>query len=165
MTNWVMGWRVLAERGGGRRGRNKRRAEEQGQGRKKRDEVVSNHSKREDRETQRRTEGVESLLDVSGKLGALDELVLELNGLLSGRDLAGEEVPEHALGEHLLATGGGGENLLALGDPARRKRGRREGQKRVRRVEWIKGEKERTSDPRSGYPPPSRARKAPKACT
>jgi hypothetical protein len=64
----------------------------------------------------RRTEGVKSLLNVSGKLRALDELVLELDGLLGGGNLAGEEVPEHALREHLLTAGSGGEDLLTLGD-------------------------------------------------
>jgi hypothetical protein len=103
-----------------------------------------------ERKEGRRTEGVKSLLDVSGKLRALDELVLELDGLLSGRDLAGKEVPEHALREHLLSAGGGGEDLLALRDAARgvrvsmrlerRKREKRE-ERRKRRKRTKNGSK------------------------
>jgi hypothetical protein len=61
---------------------------------------------------------VEDLFGVRGQLGAADEFLLELLGLLGGRDLAGQEVPEHGFGEDLLAALGGREVALALGDRA-----------------------------------------------
>lgn len=62
------------------------------------------------------TAGVENLLNVLGEVGAGNKLLLELLRLGLGRDLSSEKVPEHGFGEHLLSSGGGGEDLLALGN-------------------------------------------------
>jgi hypothetical protein len=64
------------------------------------------------------TAGIENGLDVLGELRSGDELLLELLRLGFSRNLSGEEVPEHGFGEHLLSSGSGGKDFLALGDRA-----------------------------------------------
>lgn len=59
---------------------------------------------------------VEHLVDELGDLTLLGELSRQASDLLGGGDLAGEEEPQHGLGEHLAALDGLGENLLALLD-------------------------------------------------
>ena len=59
---------------------------------------------------------VDELLDERGDVRAGSPLGGQLADLLLGGDLAGEEEPEKTLGEGLLAAGGLGEQLLALGD-------------------------------------------------
>jgi hypothetical protein len=59
---------------------------------------------------------VDELLNELGEIGSGSPLGREVTDLLLGRDLAGQEKPEKTLGKRLLATGGLGEKLLALGD-------------------------------------------------
>jgi hypothetical protein len=59
---------------------------------------------------------VDELLDELGEVGAGSPLGGEGANLLLSGDLAGQEKPEETLGKRLLATGGLGEKLLALGD-------------------------------------------------
>ena len=59
---------------------------------------------------------VDELLDELGDLGAGGPFGRQVADLLLGRDLAGQEKPEEAFGQRLLATGGLGQKLLALGD-------------------------------------------------
>lgn len=59
---------------------------------------------------------VDELGDEGGELAAGGPLGGEVADLLLGGDLAGEEEPEETLGEGLVAAGGLGEDLLALGD-------------------------------------------------
>lgn len=61
-------------------------------------------------------ERVEHLGDELGDLTLLGELSRQTSDLLLSGNLAGEEEPEHGLGEHLTALNGLGENLLALLD-------------------------------------------------
>eukprot|EP00160_Parvularia_atlantis_P013015 Unigene2679_Nuclearia_a/m.8289 Unigene2679_Nuclearia_a/g.8289 ORF Unigene2679_Nuclearia_a/g.8289 Unigene2679_Nuclearia_a/m.8289 type:complete len:374 (+) Unigene2679_Nuclearia_a:476-1597(+) len=61
-------------------------------------------------------EVVEHLDDVVGHGRAGVPLVRDAVGLLLGRDLAGDEQPEERLGQGLLAAGGLGQEVLALGD-------------------------------------------------
>jgi len=58
----------------------------------------------------RRTEGVDDLLDIVVKLRARSQVGDEVLGLLLARDLAGEQVEEHGLGQHLLAVGRAGQH-------------------------------------------------------
>jgi hypothetical protein len=59
---------------------------------------------------------VDELLDELGDIGAGSPLGGEVADLLLRGHLAGQEEPEETFGERLLATGGLGEELLALGD-------------------------------------------------
>ena len=59
---------------------------------------------------------VDELLNELGDLGAGSPVGREVADLLLGGDLAGQEKPEEAFGQRLLATGGLGQKLLALGD-------------------------------------------------
>jgi hypothetical protein len=59
---------------------------------------------------------VDELLNELGNIGAGGPLSGQVADLLLGGDLAGEEEPEKTLRKRLLATGGLGEQLLALGD-------------------------------------------------
>ena len=59
---------------------------------------------------------VDELLDELGDVGAGSPLGGQVADLLLGGDLAGEEEPEKTLRKRLLAAGGLGEQLLALGD-------------------------------------------------
>jgi hypothetical protein len=65
-----------------------------------------------------RGEVVEHLGDEGGDLGLLRELTGELANLVGGRNLAGEEEPEHSLGEHLSAGCALGKLALAVLDSA-----------------------------------------------
>ena len=58
----------------------------------------------------RRTEGVDDLLDIVVKLRARGQVVDEVLGLLLAGDLAGQQVEEHGLGQHLLAVRRGGQD-------------------------------------------------------
>jgi hypothetical protein len=59
---------------------------------------------------------VDELLDELGDIGAGGPLGREVANLLLGGDLAGQEEPEETFWQRLLAAGGLGEELLALGD-------------------------------------------------
>ena len=59
---------------------------------------------------------VDKLLDKLGDVGAGSPLGRQVADLLLRGDLAGQEEPEKTLGKRLLAAGGLGEQLLALGD-------------------------------------------------
>jgi hypothetical protein len=59
---------------------------------------------------------VDELLDELGDVGAGSPLGGQVADLLLRGDLASEEEPEKTLGKRLLAAGGLGEQLLALGD-------------------------------------------------
>lgn len=59
---------------------------------------------------------VDELLNELGEVGAGSPLGGQVADLLLGGDLAGQEQPEEAFGQGLLATRGLGEELLALGD-------------------------------------------------
>lgn len=61
---------------------------------------------------------VKHLVDEGGDLGLGGELAGELADLVDGGDLAGQEQPEHGLGEHLSSRLALGELLLAVLDGA-----------------------------------------------
>lgn len=61
-------------------------------------------------------EVVEHLVHECGKLSLFGELSRELANLVCGGDLAGQEKPEHGLGEHLCSRLSLGELLLAVLD-------------------------------------------------
>jgi hypothetical protein len=65
---------------------------------------------------QGRGQVVEHLVDKLGDLALLSELSRQASDLLLSGNLAGEEEPQHGLGEHLAALNGLGEHLLALLD-------------------------------------------------
>ena len=62
----------------------------------------------------RRDTRVNEFLDKLGKFSTLRKLVREGTDLFWGRNLSGEQEPEHALGDDLLATCGGRELFLAI---------------------------------------------------
>ena len=59
---------------------------------------------------------VNELLDLGREVAILRKLGRKSAGLCLGGDLASEEEPEHTLGDDLLASLCGREELLALGD-------------------------------------------------
>lgn len=59
---------------------------------------------------------VDELFDKLGDVGAGGPFCREVADLLLGGDLASQQKPEETFGERLLAAGGLGEELLALGD-------------------------------------------------
>jgi hypothetical protein len=59
---------------------------------------------------------VDELLNELGEVGASSPLGGQVTDLLLRGDLTGQEQPEETFGQRLLATGGLGEKLLALGD-------------------------------------------------
>jgi hypothetical protein len=59
---------------------------------------------------------VDELLNELGDIGAGSPLSGQVADLLLGGNLAGKQEPEKTLRKRLLATGGLGEQLLALGD-------------------------------------------------
>ena len=59
---------------------------------------------------------VNKFLDKFGKFSALRELIREGTNLFWGRNISGEQEPEHALRDDLLAIDGGRELLLAIWD-------------------------------------------------
>lgn len=65
---------------------------------------------------------VDELLQELGEVGASSPLSREGIDLLLRGDLAGQEEPEETFGERLLATGGLGQKLLALGDLKKKKK-------------------------------------------
>jgi len=59
---------------------------------------------------------LDELLDERGDVGAGSPPSGEVGDLLLGGNLAGQEKPEETLRKGLLATGGLGKDILALGD-------------------------------------------------
>jgi hypothetical protein len=94
MTNWVIGWRVLAAADN--------------------PDERSDHFSQTDIAGRQRTKSVDHIFDVFGESTPLGEVTREVADLRLGGDLASEEIPEHALREHLLSVRSRRKDFLAF---------------------------------------------------